>query len=81
MNGISSLARCGTRRRHAIGEMIAKGDCRMLISWNKKFIYIKTNKTASTSIEMALQPFCQLDRYSRIEEKTHSIVSDAGIIG
>jgi hypothetical protein len=53
----------------------------MLISWNKKFIYIKTNKTASTSIEMALQPFCQLDRYSRIEEKTHSIVSDAGIIG
>ncbi|MDV7145713.1 sulfotransferase family 2 domain-containing protein [Tropicimonas sp. TH_r6] len=53
----------------------------MLISFPFKFIYIKTNKTASTSIEMALQPFCQEDASTPIEEKLHTIVSDVGIVG
>lgn len=54
----------------------------MLLSHRKKFIYLKTKKTAGTSIEMALEP------YARPEEDnapwSHSqvmLVSDAGIVG
>lgn len=53
----------------------------MLLSNSANFIYIKTNKTASTSVEMALQPFCQIDPLVRVEEKTHTVVSETGIIG
>lgn len=53
----------------------------MLLSRSANFIYIKTNKTASTSIEMALQPFCRVDPSVPVEEKTRTVISEAGIIG
>ena len=44
------------------------------------FVYLKTRKTASTSIEMYLQPLCT-PTGTPVEERTRTIYSDAGIIG
>lgn len=52
----------------------------MLVSHSKKFIYIKTVKTAGTSIEMALQPYCMPEGLT-VTEVTKALVTDAGIVG
>ncbi|WP_420863663.1 sulfotransferase family 2 domain-containing protein [Algirhabdus cladophorae] len=53
----------------------------MLVSVPGKFIYIKTLKTASTSIEMALQPWCQDDPNTPVEERNHASEGPNGIVG
>ena len=53
----------------------------MLVSHLKKFIFIKTIKTASTSVEMYFQRWCTVDPLLKIDEVTDEIVSPAGIIG
>ncbi len=52
----------------------------VLVSHKHKFIFLKTRKTASTSVEMLLEPFCVAEGHAATEE-TQAIVSDAGIIG
>lgn len=52
----------------------------MLVSHSKKFIFIKTFKTAGTSTEMALQPYC-MPQEMTVTEATSEIVTDFGIVG
>jgi len=52
----------------------------MLCSHNRKFIYIKTKKTASTSVEVLLEPFC-LDSPRPAQEHGDMVVNSGGIIG
>lgn len=52
----------------------------MLISHSHRFIYIKTKKTAGTSVEVVLQRYC-LPAGIEVSEKTDAIVSDAGVVG
>lgn len=44
------------------------------------FVYLKTHKTGSTSVEMLLEPFCAPQGHV-VTEKTPPIVSDRGIVG
>ena len=55
----------------------------MLVSHRKKFIFIKTGKTAGTSTEVFLQRYCLPEDGSTrdIGHLTDEIVSEAGIIG
>lgn len=53
----------------------------MLVSHPKKFIYIKTVKTAGTSIEVALQENCVAPDFEFSGIKTGAIESDFGIVG
>ena len=53
----------------------------MLISHRHRFVFLKTRKTAGTSVEMALQPFCLPDAAPPVPEWTQAIVSDEGIVG
>jgi hypothetical protein len=53
----------------------------MLVSHLKKFIFIKTIKTASTSVEMYFQRWCLHDPTQFVDEVTDEIISTAGIIG
>lgn len=52
----------------------------MLVSHSKKFIYLKTGKTAGTSVEMALQHHC-LPEGMVVGEETDCIETNAGIVG
>ena len=55
----------------------------MLLSREKKFIFLKTYKTASTSIEFLLRDYCGTvpeSFYKKSEDVLPSIVSDRGII-
>ena len=52
----------------------------MLVSHRKKFIYIKTIKTAGTSVELALQPYC-IPQDMKVEVLTDAIETEAGIVG
>ena len=53
----------------------------MLISHSHKFIYLKTTKTAGTSVEMALQ-HCALPDGMRVSDKVPMpIVSSSGVVG
>jgi hypothetical protein len=54
----------------------------MLLSHRKKFINLKTIKTAGTSVEIFFEPYCLPESSSH--EEAHAItetVSDAGIVG
>lgn len=51
-----------------------------LISHDHKFIFLKTRKTAGTSAEMYLQPFCTAPGHP-VEEWCEAIVSRHGIVG
>jgi hypothetical protein len=52
----------------------------MLISHNKKFIYLKAHKVAGTSVELLLEPFCRND--GKIPTHgTDEYVSDFGVVG
>lgn len=53
----------------------------MLISHRHRFIYLKTVKTAGTSVEAALQRFSVPDDHPPIAETTPLIETDAGVVG
>ena len=53
----------------------------MLVSHPHRFVFLKTRKTAGTSVEMALQSFCLPEGMEEPEERTAAILSDVGIIG
>ncbi len=52
----------------------------VLVSHRHKFIFLKTRKTAGTSIEMYLEPACT-DENLEISEKREMVKSPAGIVG
>ena len=52
----------------------------MLVSHRNKFIYTKTIKTASTSVEVYFEPYCRPDGKGTAGVRDEQI-SDAGIIG
>jgi len=55
---------------------------RMLVSHRKAFIYTKTAKTASTSVESYFEPFCMPPgTWQFIEHEREELVCDEGIIG
>ncbi|NJM30063.1 MAG: hypothetical protein HC855_08110 [Rhizobiales bacterium] len=54
----------------------------MLLSHRKKFIYLKTIKTAGTSVEIFFEPYCLPENSAH--DEAHAVtetVSDAGIVG
>jgi hypothetical protein len=51
-----------------------------LVSHQHGFIYLKTFKTGSTSVEMALQPLCTPPG-TKVRQFGPAIVSDSGIVG
>lgn len=52
----------------------------VLVCHEHKFIFLKTRKTAGTSVEMYLQPFCTPPD-TPVVERTHAIETDFGIVG
>jgi hypothetical protein len=54
----------------------------VLISHRYRFIYLKTMKTASTSVEIYFEPAClPAEHYSDRRQETEQIVTEAGVIG
>ncbi|MEM9128159.1 MAG: sulfotransferase family 2 domain-containing protein [Pseudomonadota bacterium] len=53
----------------------------MLISHRHKFIYLKTIKTAGTSIELALETLCLPQGHPGLLNPTPTVETDAGIVG
>lgn len=51
----------------------------VLVSHKHKFIYLKTRKTAGTSVEVFFEPFCRPSKEQKIE--TDTIISEIGIVG
>lgn len=51
-----------------------------LVSHDHRFVFLKTRKTAGTSVEMYLQPFCTPPG-TPVTEWGEAIVSDHGIVG
>lgn len=52
----------------------------VLVSHAHEFICLKTHKTAGTSVEMFLQPFCHPSDQP-VNEATHAVVGPQGIVG
>lgn len=52
----------------------------VLVSHTHRFIFLKTRKTAGTSIEMALQPFCTPPG-TAVTEKTRAMETAEGVVG
>ena len=52
----------------------------MLISHSHRFIFVKTVKTAGTSVEAFLEPFCCPPGH-RVEHWTPTLISDYGVVG
>ena len=52
----------------------------VMVSFDRDFVFLKTRKTAGTSIEMALEPFCR-PAGARITEETPIRRSRHGIVG
>jgi hypothetical protein len=52
----------------------------VMVSHVNKFIFMKTRKTAGTSIEMYLEPFCAPPGHV-VSEKTATIATEYGIVG
>lgn len=52
----------------------------VLVCHEHKFIFLKTHKTASTSVEMLFEPFCAPPGHV-VTEATRAKLSDEGIIG
>jgi len=52
----------------------------MLLSHQKKFIYFKTKKTASTSVELFFERFCS-PQTTKTTESTEELISEYGIVG
>ncbi len=53
----------------------------MLVSHRFRFIYTKTSKTASTSVESYFEPFCMPEGSWKPSHARDTIESEAGIIG
>lgn len=53
----------------------------MLLSEKYNFIYLKTHKTASTSVEMALEQFCAPPGHRTVMKNAKCLVTNFGIIG
>ena len=52
----------------------------VLVSHSHKFIFLKTRKTAGTSVEMMLEPACAPKDHT-VQHKTPGLVSEYGIVG
>jgi hypothetical protein len=52
-----------------------------LVSFAHDFVYLRTRKTASTSTEMYLQPFCMPPGHEVTEFNPRQIISEFGIVG
>lgn len=52
----------------------------VLVSHDHEFIFLKTRKTAGTSIEMALEPLCR-PKGAVVSEKTGAIETPQGVVG
>ena len=52
----------------------------VLVSFDKEFVFLKTRKTAGTTVEMCLEPACTPMR-GPVREKTRSRISRQGIVG
>jgi hypothetical protein len=52
----------------------------VLVCHEHKFIFLKTRKTAGTSVEMLLEPLCAPAGHT-VAERTHAIVSEKGVVG
>ena len=53
----------------------------MLVSHRKKFIYMKTAKTAGTSVEIYFEPYCMRENEWKFAQQRDEYVSEAGIVG
>ena len=53
----------------------------MLVSHRHKFIYLKTKKTASTSVEVFFEPYCMPEHEYERQHHRDQYVSDWGIVG
>ena len=52
----------------------------VLVCNDPRFIYLKTRKTAGTSVEMALEPFCAPPGHT-VTERTSGLRTERGLIG
>lgn len=52
----------------------------VLVSHSNKFIFIKTKKTAGTSFEMMLEPYCAPPGHV-VEHSAQELITDHGIVG
>jgi hypothetical protein len=52
----------------------------VIVSHDHGFVFLKTRKTAGTSVEMVLEPFCRPPG-AEVSEKTPTLVSRHGIVG
>ena len=53
----------------------------MLLSRAGNFIYLKTHKTGSTTVELALEPFCAPIGHKVIRKNKHPLITSNGIVG
>jgi len=53
----------------------------VLVSHTHRFIYLKTKKTASTSVEGFFEPYCVADPAKEIVQYRDEEISDTGIVG
>ena len=53
----------------------------MLVSHTKKFIFMKTSKTAGTSVEVYFEPFCLPEGEWKFSHYRDETITDYGIIG
>jgi len=53
----------------------------MLLSEAGNFIYLKTHKTASTTTELALEPFCAPPNHKVLLRNKDPLITDYGIVG
>lgn len=53
----------------------------VLVSHKHKFIYLKTKKTAGTSVEAFFEKFCQPDPDYQSQHAARELISEDGIIG
>ncbi|MEO0363213.1 MAG: sulfotransferase family 2 domain-containing protein, partial [Pseudomonadota bacterium] len=52
-----------------------------LVSHRARFIFLKTHKTGSTSVEVALEPLCAPEGAETGREYRPALVTEAGIVG
>lgn len=53
----------------------------MLVSHAHKFIFTKTVKTASTSVEFLFEPYCLIENHQELLHSGKELISSTGIVG